>query len=75
MVSPIGEIDPLTNKYKLIPVNSKTLKQLAEIKTKEWQKEYNTLLTVGSRVMSVVINVKNPKIVDFKGEKKSIKLK
>ena len=75
MISPTGEIDPLTNKYKLIPVNNKTLKQLAEIKTKEWQKEYNTLLTVGPKVMSVIIDVKNPKIVDFKGEKKSIKFK
>jgi predicted NAD-dependent protein-ADP-ribosyltransferase YbiA (DUF1768 family) len=75
MISPTGEIDPLTNKYKLIPVNNKTLKQLAEIKTKEWQKEYNTLLTVGPKIMSVIIDVKNPKIVDFKGEKKSIKFK
>jgi hypothetical protein len=75
MISLTGEIDPVTDKYKLIPVNDKNLKELSEIKTKEWQQEYNTLLTAGARVMSVILNIKNPKIVDFKGEKKSVKFK
>ena len=75
MISPTEEIDPITNKYKLVPVNNETLKQLAEIKTKEWQEEYDTLLTAGARVMSVVLDIKSPKIIDFKGEKKSVKFK
>ncbi len=75
MISPTKEIDPVTDKYKIVPVNDKNLKQLAEIKTKEWQQEYDTLLTAGPKVMFVIIDVKNPKIVDFKGEEKSIKFK
>lgn len=75
MISLTGEIDPVTDKYKLVPVNDKNLKELSEIKTKEWQQEYNTLLTAGARVMSVILNIKNSKIVDFKGEKKSVKFK